>query len=55
MIKDFDMSNSASETDTPLYSVILKFFVENPKYKFSVQELASLINMFSNELMKLKP
>ena len=49
------MGNSRGEMDTPLYSAILGFLVENPKYKFSVQELAALINMFSNELMNLKP
>lgn len=37
---------------TPLYAAILEFFVKNPGYKISPDELAGLVNMLSKEALK---
>lgn len=38
-------------TNTPLYAVILDFFLKNPDYKISADEFAGLVSMLVQEHM----
>ena len=40
---------NAMDANTPLYTVILDFFLKNPGYKISADEFAGLVSMLVQE------